>query len=57
MWLTGVAVEQETSAPPPKKLQDPPLEGLVNQYSHNNMNSSVKLMTDDKLLKEDADTK
>ena len=40
-----------------KKILDPPLEGLVNQYSHNNMNSSVKLVTDDKLLKEDANAK
>ena len=25
MWFIGVAVEQETSAPPPKKILDPPL--------------------------------
>ena len=25
MWLTGVVVEQETSAPPPKYILDPPL--------------------------------
>ena len=25
MWLIGVEVEQETSAPPPKKILDPPL--------------------------------
>ena len=25
MWFTGVEVEQETSAPPPKKILDPPL--------------------------------
>ena len=24
-WLIGVEVEQETSAPPPKKILDPPL--------------------------------
>ena len=27
MWLIGVEVEQETSAPPPKKILNPPLEG------------------------------
>ena len=26
MWFIGVEVEQETSAPPPKKILDPPLE-------------------------------
>ena len=25
MWFVGVEVEQETSAPPPKKILDPPL--------------------------------
>ena len=25
MWLIGVEAEQETSAPPPKKILDPPL--------------------------------
>ena len=25
MWFIGVDVEQETSAPPPKKILDPPL--------------------------------
>ena len=25
MWFIGVEVEQETSAPPPKKIVDPPL--------------------------------
>ena len=25
MWVIGVEVEQETSAPPPKKNPDPPL--------------------------------
>ena len=28
MWFTGVEVEQETSAPPPKKILDPPLQCL-----------------------------
>ena len=27
MWFVGVEVEQETSAPPPKKILDPPLNG------------------------------
>ena len=25
MWFIGVEVEQETTAPPPKKILDPPL--------------------------------
>ena len=25
MWFIGVEVEQKTSAPPPKKILDPPL--------------------------------
>ena len=29
MWFIGVEVEQETSAPPPKKILDPPLLHLV----------------------------
>ena len=28
MWFIGVEVEQETSAPPPKKILDPPLHLL-----------------------------
>ena len=29
MWFIGVEVELETSAPPPKKILDPPLLGVV----------------------------
>ena len=29
MWFIGVEVEQETSAPPPKKMLDPPLSQAV----------------------------
>ena len=29
MWFIGVEVEQETSAPPPKKNLDPPLSNRV----------------------------
>ena len=29
MWFIGVEVEQETSAPLPKKILDPPLHALV----------------------------
>ena len=29
MWFIGVEVEQETSAPPPKKILDPPLSLVV----------------------------
>ena len=29
MWFIGVEVEQETSAPPPKKILDPPLPNVM----------------------------
>ena len=29
MWFIGVEVEQETSAPPPKKILDPPLQSTL----------------------------
>ena len=29
MWFIGVEVEQETSAPPPKKILDPPLRNYL----------------------------
>ena len=29
MWFIGVEVEQETSAPPPKKILDPPLHANI----------------------------
>ena len=29
MWFIGVEAEQETSAPPPKKILDPPLNLLL----------------------------
>ena len=29
MWFIGVEVEQETSAPPPKKILDAPLYNVV----------------------------
>ena len=29
MWFIGVEVEQETSAPPPKKILDPPLTSVL----------------------------
>ena len=29
MWFIGVEVEQETSAPPPKKILDPPLRDVA----------------------------
>ena len=28
MWFIGIEVEQETSAPPPKKILDPPLNSV-----------------------------
>ena len=31
MWLIGVEVQQETSAPPPKKILDPPLGSTTGQ--------------------------
>ena len=35
MWFIGVEVEQETSAPPPKKILDPPLNSLYDLVSDN----------------------
>ena len=29
MWFVGVEVEQEMSAPPPKKILDPPLINIT----------------------------
>ena len=40
MWFIGVEVEQETSAPPPKKILDPPLSCVVRYihfYTHNSV--------------------
>ena len=35
MWFIGVEVEQETSAPPPKKILDPPLHRYLSSgYSY-----------------------
>ena len=31
LWFIGVEVEQETSAPPPKKILDPPLQYKADQ--------------------------
>ena len=36
MWFIGVEVEQETSAPPPKKILDPPLHRLTAALSYLN---------------------
>ena len=33
MWFIGVEVEQETSAPPPKKILDPPLVLLHSKFT------------------------
>ena len=32
MWFIGVEVEQETSAPPPKKILDPPLRKCTYEF-------------------------
>ena len=34
MWFIGVEVEQETSAPPPKKILDPPLVHVLLSHAH-----------------------
>ena len=34
MWFIGVEVEQETSAPPPKKILDPPLLHNIHDVSN-----------------------
>ena len=41
MWFIGVEVEQETSAPPPKKILHPPLKG-----KRNGQTCSVQSSTD-----------
>ena len=33
MWFIGVEVEQEMSAPPPKKILDPPLTSQLGHLS------------------------
>ena len=33
MWFIGVEAEQETSAPPPKKILDPPLTPGFNPFT------------------------
>ena len=35
MWFIGVEVEQETSAPPPKKILDPPLGKVGSLLAYN----------------------
>ena len=42
MWFIGVEVEQETSAPSPKKILDPPLETLSNSEHMFGLSSSTK---------------
>ena len=34
MWFIGVEVEQETSAPRPKKILDPPLNGTLISFRY-----------------------
>ena len=34
MWVIGVEVEQQTSAPPPKKFLDPPLSSVKPQKNN-----------------------
>ena len=49
MWFIGVEVEQETSAPRPKKILDPPLYSIINDtYSSLSMKcgSSLGVSTD-----------
>ena len=52
LWFIGVEVEQETSAPPPKKIQDPPLfcicwfliklqNALINQIHFNSYGAGL----------------
>ena len=43
MWFIGVEVEQETSAPPPKKIQDPPLQWInIGRRNLRLLNSRVR---------------
>ena len=43
MWFIGVEVEQETSAPPPKEILDPPLSriGLLLTVTDDSMTCAV----------------
>ena len=34
MWFIDVEVEQETSAPPPKKILDPPLRSRRSEFNY-----------------------
>ena len=48
MWFIGVEVEQETSAPPPKKILDPPLlswQELGAKIKHGPVVADLKLTT------------
>ena len=42
MWFIGVEVEQETSAPPPKKILDPPLAPLLWTGDYNTRATTLK---------------
>ena len=33
MWFIGVEVKQDTSAPPPKKILDPPLLNVIKMFT------------------------
>ena len=41
MWFIGVEVEQETSAPPPKKILDPPLECIITRVQKKDKNKQI----------------
>ena len=43
MWFIGVEVKQETSAPPPKKILDPPLLSNTNMLTLEN--TSLKYLS------------
>ena len=43
MWFTGVEVERETSAPPPKNILDPPLYYTVVSREENWQKSKMKI--------------
>ena len=53
MWFIGVEVEQETSAPPPKKILDPPLVAVKSKDdSTMSFNVNWELSSEEKILVE-----
>ena len=50
MWFIGVEVEQETSAPPPKKILDPPLQRTQVKFYRFNSDRWIRLISINRFL-------